>query len=57
MVLIANCVKGFTEANMWSGMAFSFQGKISQEGNPFDVMPNVTVLDHTATDVKGNRRF
>jgi hypothetical protein len=42
---------------MWSGMAFAFHGKISQEGNPFDVMPTVAVLDHAAAYVTGNRNF
>jgi hypothetical protein len=42
---------------MWSGMAFSFHGKISQDWKPFDVMPTVAVLDHAAADVTGNRNF
>jgi hypothetical protein len=55
LVLIPNCAKGFTEANVWSTMAFAFHGKISQEGNSFYVMPTVAVLDHVAADLTGNR--
>jgi hypothetical protein len=38
-------------------MAFAFHEKMSQEGNPFDVMPTVAVLDHAAADITGNRNF